>query len=117
MNNFYKASEHDGNRVTVSLSSLKKQFGLSNLKMKEDLCLFIRDETDGDPLRQAVPVIFSVNRSNGSTASTFAWPKQFKMPSVGNPTPKTVLAATYADRKSTRLNSSHTDISRMPSSA
>ena len=26
-------------------------------------------------------------------------------------------AVTYTDRKSTRLNSSHTDISRMPSSA
>ena len=34
---------------------------------------------------------------------------------LGNPTGKTVERK--IDRKSTRLNSSHTDISRMPSSA
>ena len=31
--------------------------------------------------------------------------------------PDDVVAGSYGDRKSTRLNSSHTDISRMPSSA
>ena len=36
---------------------------------------------------------------------------------VGFEPSKIAVAVTKADRKSTRLNSSHTDISRMPSSA
>ena len=40
------------------------------------------------------------------SGNIFNWPMQFK-----------VWLTFIADRKSTRLNSSHTDISRMPSSA
>ena len=36
---------------------------------------------------------------------------------IGNCRTSTLVSQTEADRKSTRLNSSHTDSSRMPSSA
>ena len=38
-------------------------------------------------------------------------------PKSGNTSKEEQLTIKYQDRKSTRLNSSHTDISRMPSSA
>ena len=40
-----------------------------------------------------------------------------ELESIKDPYKKAVTAMVLEDRKSTRLNSSHTDISRMPSSA
>ena len=47
----------------------------------------------------------------------FSLPAHWRQAEVEQHMPETDQSATDLDRKSTRLNSSHTDISRMPSSA
>ena len=54
-------------------------------------------------------VFFGANDPKGRTAPGMEW----KRSRIDRSNPK----APFSDRKSTRLNSSHTDISRMPSSA
>ena len=56
-----------------------------------------------------------LNRTVGSTASAQFWNNT--SPTSTNFTVGNVFTNSSGDRKSTRLNSSHTDISRMPSSA
>ena len=52
------------------------------------------------------------------TAKTITGPVDYVSPLVGTQSKHALSTGnTYPDRKSTRLNSSHTDISRMPSSA
>ena len=89
------------NNIHISAQILAKEMG-------ED-CTGVIEETVDDILSQT----FRVKKIVGNLLD-FARSKE---PDFQKVNIVDIIKKTYADRKSTRLNSSHTDISRMPSSA